>query len=179
MKLDIVHDITYRYDAPVRSSTQYFRLTPRESPRHRVLEWAVDTPVPATRTRDGYGNVLHVLTLAKPGSEIRNRAHGVVETPPSGDAPGDGGDPDAGERHDDKRPADHDESAHSHTTSTQNGPVPAIAESYTALGAGAWGGRTGTGCPSRSPDLLLFSTRSARPRPGRVPRPSGPASNRQ
>ena len=92
MKLDIVHDITYRYDAPVRSSTQYFRLTPRESPRHRILEWAVDTPVPATRTRDGYGNVLHVLTLDKPVSEIRIRAHGVVETHPSGDAPGDGGD---------------------------------------------------------------------------------------
>lgn len=96
MKLDIVHDITYRYDAPVRSSTQYFRLTPRESPRHRVLEWAVDTPVPATRTRDGYGNVLHVLTLDKPVSEIRIRAHGVVETHPSGDAPGAGSDLDAG-----------------------------------------------------------------------------------
>ena len=97
MKLDIVHDITYRYDAPVRSSTQYFRLTPRESPRHRILEWAVDTQVPATRTRDGYGNVLHVLTLDKPVSEIRIRAHGMVDIhPPSDTASSDGANPDAG-----------------------------------------------------------------------------------
>jgi transglutaminase-like putative cysteine protease len=95
MKLDIVHDITYRYDAPVRSSTQYFRLTPRSSPRHRILEWAVDTQVPATRTRDGYGNVLHVLTLDKPVSEIRIRAHGVVETHAPGDTAS-GDDADAG-----------------------------------------------------------------------------------
>ena len=82
MKLDIQHETVYRYDAPVRSSTQYFRLTPRESPRHRILEWKLDTPVAATQTRDGYGNVLHVLTLDKTVSEIRIRAHGILETRP-------------------------------------------------------------------------------------------------
>ncbi len=93
MNLDIVQDTIYRYDAPVRSSTQYFRLTPRESPRHRILEWQVHTPVPATQTRDGYGNVLHVLTLDKPVSEIRVRAQGVVELlPPGGTLSTDAGD---------------------------------------------------------------------------------------
>jgi transglutaminase-like putative cysteine protease len=85
MKLDIVQDTVYRYDAPVRSSTQYLRLTPRESPRHRVIQWQVDTPRAATQTHDGYGNVLHVLTLDKSVSEIRIRAHGVVELRPAGD----------------------------------------------------------------------------------------------
>lgn len=85
MKLAITHDTLYRYDAPVRSSTQYFRLTPRESPRHRILHWQVDTPRPATQTHDGYGNVLHVLTLDKSVSEIRIRAHGVVQTAAAGD----------------------------------------------------------------------------------------------
>ena len=85
MKLDITHDTLYRYDAPVRSSTQYFRLTPRESTRHRVLHWQVDTQRPSTQTHDGYGNVLHVLTLDKSVSEIRIRAHGVVETLPAGE----------------------------------------------------------------------------------------------
>ncbi len=85
MKLAISHETLYRYDAPVRSSTQYFRLTPRESPRHRVLHWQVDTQRPATQTHDGYGNVLHVLTLDKTVSEIRIRAHGVVETLPIGE----------------------------------------------------------------------------------------------
>ena len=85
MKLEIVQDTVYRYDAPVRSSTQYFRLTPRESPRHRIHHWQVDTPVPATQTHDGYGNVLHVLTQDKSVSEIRIRAHGLVETLPIGE----------------------------------------------------------------------------------------------
>ncbi|MBS0336319.1 MAG: transglutaminase family protein [Proteobacteria bacterium] len=90
MKLDIAQDMAYRYDAPVRSSTQYLRLTPRESPRHRVLHWQIDTPRAATQTHDGYGNVLHVLTLDKSVSEIRIRAHGVVELRPAADgAPGD------------------------------------------------------------------------------------------
>ena len=82
MKLAIDHETVYRYDAPVRSSTQYLRLTPRESPRQTVLQWHVDTPRPATQTHDGYGNVLHVLTLDKPVREICIRAHGVVETNP-------------------------------------------------------------------------------------------------
>lgn len=101
MKLVIQHETIYRYDAPVRSSTQYIRLTPRETARLKVLEWALDTPVRATQTRDGYGNVLHVLTLDKPVSEIRIRAHGVVQTGTGDGKPGEGsggadGDPASG-----------------------------------------------------------------------------------
>jgi transglutaminase-like putative cysteine protease len=80
MKLAIEHETVYRYDAPVRSSTQYIRLTPRETPSLNVRQWQIDTPRAATQTQDGYGNVLHVLTLDKPVREIRIRAHGVVET---------------------------------------------------------------------------------------------------
>lgn len=79
MKLSIQHETIYRYDAPVRSSTQYIRLTPRENLRQKILEWQVDTSVPATCTNDGYGNVMHVLTIDKPVSEVRIRAHGVVQ----------------------------------------------------------------------------------------------------
>jgi transglutaminase-like putative cysteine protease len=45
-----------------------------------VLSWRIDTPGTPTRTTDGYGNVLHVLTLDKPVSEIRIRVSGTVET---------------------------------------------------------------------------------------------------
>ena len=79
MRLSIEHETIYRYDAPVRSSTQYLRMTPRQTPRQNVLQWQLDTPRPATQTHDGYGNVLHVLTLDKAVREIRIRAHGVVE----------------------------------------------------------------------------------------------------
>jgi len=85
MKLEIQHETIYRYDAPVRSSTQYLRLTPRENARQKIVHWQVDTPRPATQTHDGYGNVLHVLTLDKPVSEIRIRAHGVMQVMPPGD----------------------------------------------------------------------------------------------
>ena len=80
MKLYVDHVTHYAYDAAVRSSTQYLRLTPRDSTRQRVVEWRLDVPGQPTRTFDGYGNVLHVLTLDKPVSEINIRAIGVVET---------------------------------------------------------------------------------------------------
>jgi transglutaminase-like putative cysteine protease len=89
MKLSIEQETIYRYDSPVRSSTQYIRLTPRESSRQKVFQWQLDTPRGATQTHDGYGNVLHVLTLDKPVREIRIRAHGRVETSPLIDQTGD------------------------------------------------------------------------------------------
>ena len=83
MKLSISHETHYIYEAPVRSSTQYLRLTPRDSVRQRVIEWRVEAPAKPVQTQDGYGNVLHVLTLDKPVTEIRIRAIGVVETVPA------------------------------------------------------------------------------------------------
>jgi transglutaminase-like putative cysteine protease len=80
MKLEIDHVTHYRYEAPVRASTQYLRLTPRDSARQKVLDWTVETPGTPTRTLDGYGNVLHVLTIDRPTTEIRVRAIGRVET---------------------------------------------------------------------------------------------------
>lgn len=80
MRLDVVHTTQYAYDSAVRASTQYLRLTPRDSPRQTVVSWQLETPGTPTRTTDGYGNVLHVLTLDKPVSAIRIRVSGTVET---------------------------------------------------------------------------------------------------
>lgn len=80
MRLDVVHTTQYAYDSPVRASTQYLRLTPRDSARQTVVSWQIEAPGTPTRTTDGYGNVLHVLTLDKPVSEIRIRVSGTVET---------------------------------------------------------------------------------------------------
>jgi transglutaminase-like putative cysteine protease len=89
MKIAINHETRYVYAAPVRSSTQYLRLVPRDTARQKVLEWKLDTPAPTVRTRDGYGNVLDVLTLDKPISEMRILASGVVETTAAVDQPAD------------------------------------------------------------------------------------------
>jgi len=80
MRLDVVHTTHYAYDSPVRASTQYLRLTPRDSARQRVISWQLEAPGTPTHTTDGYGNVLHVLTLDKPVREIRIRVSGTVET---------------------------------------------------------------------------------------------------
>jgi transglutaminase-like putative cysteine protease len=89
LKFAIRHEMTYTYDSPVRQSTQYLRLSPRDTARQRVLGWKIEAPRPALRTDDGYGNILHVLTLDKPVSEIAILAAGSVETSPEGDGPSD------------------------------------------------------------------------------------------
>ncbi|MDP2228205.1 MAG: transglutaminase family protein [Moraxellaceae bacterium] len=80
MILTINHETVYRYDAAVAHSTQYLRLTPQNGEGQRVLEWKLELPSPATAGSDAFGNVLHVLTLDMPHSEIRIRATGIVET---------------------------------------------------------------------------------------------------
>lgn len=80
MQLTIDHETVYRYDATVSHSTQYLRLTPPQSSHQRIISWQLELPVAASESTDAYGNILHVLTLDTPHSEIRLRAHGVVET---------------------------------------------------------------------------------------------------
>jgi len=80
MRISIDHVTRYAYEHPVRYSTQYLRLVPPSDARQRVLEWALETPAPPIELRDGYGNILHVLTIEKPIREIVIRSAGVVET---------------------------------------------------------------------------------------------------
>jgi transglutaminase-like putative cysteine protease len=86
VRLAVDHETLYRYEDAVRSVTQVLRLTPRDTARQRVHEWRLETPGHPVRTLDGYGNVLHVLTLDTPTREIRLRAVGVVETRDGSDA---------------------------------------------------------------------------------------------
>jgi transglutaminase-like putative cysteine protease len=89
VKFSITHQFSYAYESPVRLSTQYLRLTPRDTARQKVLGWKLDTPGQALRTTDGYGNVLHVLTIDKPVSAIAIQAQGAVETSAALDEPSD------------------------------------------------------------------------------------------
>lgn len=89
MKFAIRHEFRYSYDSPVRLSTQYLRLMPRDTARQKVVDWQLETPSPALRTTDGYGNVLHVLTIDKPASEIAIEAIGSVQTSAVADEPSD------------------------------------------------------------------------------------------
>ena len=84
-----MHGLSYSYDSPVRSLTQYLRLVPRDTARQKVLAWKLETPGQMMRTQDGYGNILHVLTLDKPVSEITILVSGSVRTSTSTDEPSD------------------------------------------------------------------------------------------
>ena len=59
MRLDVVHTTQYAYDSPVRASTQYLRLTPRDSARQTVVSWQIEASGTPTHTTDVYGNVVH------------------------------------------------------------------------------------------------------------------------
>jgi transglutaminase-like putative cysteine protease len=80
MRISIDHTTHYEYEQPVRYSTQYLRLVPKSSPRQKVIEWQLITPAQPLQLSDGYGNILHVLTIDQPVSEIVIRTCGVVET---------------------------------------------------------------------------------------------------
>lgn len=79
MKLTIDHHTQYHYAETVRHSTQYLRLTPQSSRRQRIVNWELELPEQATVTTDGYGNILHVLSMDTPHDMIRIHAHGEVE----------------------------------------------------------------------------------------------------
>jgi len=79
MKLTIEHQTEYLYAETVRHSTQYLRLTPKNTSRQRILNWELELPKPATITTDGYGNILHVLSLDTPYESMLIRASGEVE----------------------------------------------------------------------------------------------------
>ena len=89
MKYAILHSLSYAYDSPVRSLTQYLRLTPRNTAHQKVLSWQLEAPGHPMRTQDGYGNVLHVMTIDRPVSGIMIRARGTVQTSPTPDEPSD------------------------------------------------------------------------------------------
>jgi transglutaminase-like putative cysteine protease len=80
MRISIDHVTRYVYDHPVRYSTQYLRLVPPTMRRQRVIEWQLETPGTPLELQDGYGNILHVLTIDRPTDEIVIRSRGIVET---------------------------------------------------------------------------------------------------
>jgi transglutaminase-like putative cysteine protease len=80
MRISIDHVTRYAYEHPVRYSTQYLRLVPPSDARQQVIDWTLETPAAPIELRDGYGNILHVLTIENPVTEIVIRSAGVVET---------------------------------------------------------------------------------------------------
>ncbi|WP_106478821.1 transglutaminase family protein [Phytohalomonas tamaricis] len=85
MKLKIEHSTRYNYSLPLRSSIQYLRLVPRNDASQHVIDWWLSLPGNPPPLTDGYGNVMHVLTLDRPHQQILVEARGIVELNPNHD----------------------------------------------------------------------------------------------
>jgi transglutaminase-like putative cysteine protease len=79
MLLSVTHSTQYQYDSAVTRSTQYIRLTPRDSNRQRIVKWSVKLPAESVVVVDSFGNYTHVLTLDSPHDAIEIQAAGQVE----------------------------------------------------------------------------------------------------
>ena len=79
MKLNIRHDTTYSYDEPMHKGIQYLRLTPRNTPQQKILEWHLSAPGETSQMTDGFGNIVTVMTMDKATREITLTAEGVVD----------------------------------------------------------------------------------------------------
>lgn len=82
MQIRIRHETAYHYDRPIDYAVQLVRLTPLNHAGQRVLNWRVvdagGRPLPATV--DGYGNIVHMMSVHSRHQEARIVAEGLVET---------------------------------------------------------------------------------------------------
>jgi transglutaminase-like putative cysteine protease len=81
MHISVKHITRYSYADVASYSIQSLRLTPPSFDGQRVLEWAVtgrpgNEMTPAT---DGFGNVLHLMTVNAPHDTLEIQAAGIVD----------------------------------------------------------------------------------------------------
>jgi transglutaminase-like putative cysteine protease len=81
MRIEIEHITRYRFSGEASYSVQSLRLTPSEFAGQRVIDWTIACQPDGvlTPTRDGFGNLMHLLTIEAPHRGIAIIAHGTVE----------------------------------------------------------------------------------------------------
>jgi transglutaminase-like putative cysteine protease len=82
MLISVRHVTRYRYAEPVSYTIQSLRLTPASFKGQRVLDWQVlaGGVRPALQYRDGFGNLVHLITINMRHEELVIEAGGTVET---------------------------------------------------------------------------------------------------
>jgi transglutaminase-like putative cysteine protease len=68
MQLNVNYTTAYHYEEPTRKIIQLLRVTPSSFAGQAVLDWRIDVDCDARlrESRDGYGNVTHMLYIDKP-----------------------------------------------------------------------------------------------------------------
>lgn len=82
MKLHIIHETRYRYDAPLTALVQSLRLTPSVFEGQRASDWniSVSGGIRGSAFRDGAGDWIEAWTVRGPVDEITVSIDGQVET---------------------------------------------------------------------------------------------------
>jgi transglutaminase-like putative cysteine protease len=82
MLISVRHITRYRYAQPAAYTVQSLRLTPSSFEGQRVLDWRVQVAGarPGLQFRDGFGNLVHLVTVNGRHEELEIEASGRVET---------------------------------------------------------------------------------------------------
>lgn len=82
MLIEVRHITTYSYETEARYAIQSLRLTPPGFEGQTVISWSIRAPGLSTscQFRDGFGNWVHLTSLAVPHDSITIEASGIVET---------------------------------------------------------------------------------------------------
>lgn len=82
MKISVRHATTYRYDQSVNYSVQSLRMTPQSCGSQTIESWEIKAPgiEKAASFEDGFGNIVHLLTVSEPHDAITIEVAGIVET---------------------------------------------------------------------------------------------------
>jgi transglutaminase-like putative cysteine protease len=82
MLISVRHVTRYRYAEPVTYTIQSLRLTPASFTGQRVVDWRVRAAgaKPSLQFRDGFGNLVHVVTINARHDALEIEAAGTVET---------------------------------------------------------------------------------------------------
>lgn len=82
MKCTVLHRTVYRYGAPVHTTVQTLRLTPRVEAHQRVIRWKLSAPGALAEFTDAYGNLSHTLSLYEPHVELVLEVRGEIDIDP-------------------------------------------------------------------------------------------------
>jgi transglutaminase-like putative cysteine protease len=82
MLISVRHVTRYRYAESVSYTIQSLRLTPASFKGQRVLDWQVRAggAKPSLQYRDGFGNIVHLITVNVRHEELVIEAGGTIET---------------------------------------------------------------------------------------------------
>jgi transglutaminase-like putative cysteine protease len=80
-RFSIRHETRYAYGQPVTYAVQRLYLTPADTASQKVVSWAVDAAgiAGALSYRDGFGNIVHLVTAHLNTDQATVTAHGVVD----------------------------------------------------------------------------------------------------